>query len=621
MLDYLPMNHRDMKKRGWEQLDIILVSGDAYVDHPAWAAALLGRFLEKCGYRVGIIAQPDWRNTDDFQVMGEPRLFFGVSAGNLDTMVSHYTADKKKRREDVYSPGGQAGLRPDRATIVYTNRLREVYPGVPIIIGGVEASLRRWTHYDYWTDRVRRSILVDSKADLLIYGMGEYPLLQTAQALDLGGDIHSLHHVRSTCYMASQPPQASLVLPGYDEVSESRNAFSRSTGLIQRHRNPYQNQILAQQHGDRWVVANPPALPLTTMQMDNIYDAFFHRQAHPVYKSLGGVPALPPVQFSLLTHRGCFGGCSFCSIGTHQGNFIQNRSISSLLKEAHGFVDHPDFRGSIPDVGAPSANMYGMGGKDSSQCRQCRRLSCLHPGVCTNLNSNPQASLRLWRKLRTLPGINNIRVASGVRYDLISEDASGRYLEDLCRYHVGGQLKIAPEHISKPVTDLMGKPGRTAYERFSRAFHKMNQKLGKEQYLVPYFISAHPGCSLENSVELAEYIRDNLRVQPEQVQNFTPIPMTLSTSMYYTGVHPLTGKPVYIPRSTWERKAQRALLQYQSSPGELVREALVKCNRTDLIGRSSVHLVGGLESGNGNPGKKTRKNPARRKNHRKKGRS
>ncbi|MEN6326667.1 MAG: YgiQ family radical SAM protein [Syntrophomonas sp.] len=591
-MDFLPVNKSDLAQRNWKQLDIILVSGDAYVDHPAWAAAILGRFLEKHGYRVGVIAQPDWRNLDDFKKLGEPRLFFGISGGNLDSMVNHYTADLKKRHEDAYSPGGKASRRPDRATIVYANRLREAYPGLPIIIGGIEASLRRLAHYDYWSNQIRRSILLDSKADLLVYGMGEYKLLEIARFVENGGDIKMLDDFPGTAYISSGLPPNVLELPSYERVKNNLQDFSQCTRLILQNNNPHCSPPLAQKHGDRWVVTNPPELPLTSKQMDKIYDTPFLRRYHPVYEPDGGVPALKPVQFSILTHRGCFGGCSFCSIGLHQGKFIQSRSIKSLLAEAESFTAHPDFRGSIPDLGAASANMYGMSGIKSGVCEKCQKTSCLYPTVCNNLNTDHTPSLRIWEKIRRIKGIANIRVASGVRYDLILQDKSGQYLRELCLHHVGGQLKIAPEHISGPVTKLMGKPDRSIYEQFMAAFKQVNKKLKKEQYLIPYFISGHPGSSLKESIELAEFLRDHMQYYPEQVQNFTPTPMTVSTSMYYTGINPINGKQVYVAKSSQERKAQRALLQYRKIENQqLVKETLEKCGRSDLIGVSPRALV------------------------------
>ncbi|KUG02898.1 fe-s oxidoreductase [hydrocarbon metagenome] len=593
-VNFLPVNKNDMKERGWDELDIILVSGDAYVDHPAWASAILGRFLELHGYRVGIIAQPDWRSTHDFRQLGLPRLFFGISAGNLDSMVSHYTADKKKRRGDLYSPGGQDGYRPDRAVIVYSNRIKEAFPGIPIVIGGIEASLRRLAHYDYWSNKIRRSILLDSRADLLVYGMGEYPLLDIARRLAQGEDIRQIQDIQGTAYITDALPEDAMKLPSYEEIQESKHNFNLFTRQLFNNINPYSSPPLAQAHGNRLVIVNPPPLPLTTEQLDSIYQVPFQRSYHPMYEKEGGIPALIPVQFSLLTHRGCFGGCHFCSIGLHQGKFIQNRSIESLTREAQSFIKHPDFKGMIPDLGAASANMYGLSGLDQDKCRQCLRTSCLYPRVCKNLNTDHSSSIKLWSHMRKLQGINHIRVASGVRYDLVLEDLTDKYIYDLCRYHVGGQLKIAPEHVSPAVNRLMGKPGREKYERFMQKFNSANQKLGKKQYLIPYFISAHPGCGLDETVELAEFVRDNLQYYPEQTQNFTPTPMTLSTSMYYTGANPLNGRPVYIPDSSWERKAQRSLLQYRHPDNRaMALEALQKCGRSDLIGSSSKALLKG----------------------------
>lgn len=563
-MDFLPISRSDMDARGWSQLDIILVSGDAYVDHPAWAAALLGRYLEHHGFKVGIIAQPDWKSPDDFMRLGAPRLFFGVSAGNLDSMVNHYTADKTRRRKDVYSPGGQAGLRPDRATIVYTNRLRQAYPGVPVIIGGVEASMRRLAHYDYWSDQVRRSILLDSKADLLIYGMGEKAILESARILAQGRNRQALHDIRGGCYACVEPPGGAMLLPAYEEAATDLLKFAELTRIITQYSNPFLAPTLAQQHGQRWVVINPPALPLTSAEMDAIYDLPFKRQSHPVYDERGGIPALQPVQFSLLTHRGCFGGCNFCSIGQHQGKFIQSRSSQSLLKEARSFVNHPDFRGSVPDVGGPSANMYALAGKDAKKCERCKRTSCLVPSPCPKLDTDHGPSVRLWRELRQVQGIKNIRVASGVRYDLVLNDCSGAYLYGLCKHHVGGQLKVAPEHVSEKVTALMGKPSHAKYLKFVESFDRVNRQLGKEQYLIPYLISGHPGSGTEESQELARYVNQQLRHQPEQVQSFTPLPMTISACMYHTGLNPITGENVYVPKSAKERREQRAMLQDQS---------------------------------------------------------
>ncbi len=578
-MGFLPMSRAEMKAKNWEELDIILVSGDAYVDHPAWAAALLGRFLEYHGYRVGIIAQPDWRTGEDFMQLGAPRLFFGVSAGNLDSMVNHYTADKKKRRQDVYSPGGKAGMRPDRATIVYTNRLREAFPGIPVIIGGVEASMRRLAHYDYWGDQVRRSILLDSKADLLIYGMGEKALFETARYLERGQDVKSLRNVAGSCYAAAQPPEDALILPSYEAAASDPVKFSQLTRMVAQNITSYLAAPLAQRHGERWVVANPPALPLSTAEMDELYALPFQRRSHPIYEDRGGVPALKPVQFSILTHRGCFGGCHFCSIGLHQGKFIQSRSQESLLNEARSFLMHPDFKGSIPDVGGPSANMYGLSGKERLKCEKCKRGSCLVPALCPKMDTDHSPSVKLWRELRKIPGIKHIRVASGVRYDLIIKDSSGSYLHSLCKHHVGGQLKVAPEHVADKVTALMGKPDHTQYLKFTESFNRVNRQLGKTQYLIPYLISAHPGSSLKESRELAQYVSRQMRHHPEQVQNFTPLPMTISASMYHTGMNPFNGEKIYVPKSAKERREQRDMLQGGASSSKPPQSADSKNHR------------------------------------------
>ncbi|MGE5391424.1 MAG: YgiQ family radical SAM protein [Deltaproteobacteria bacterium] len=590
--DWLVTSQADMEKRGWRELDIILVSGDAYVDHPAWASAILGRWLEKNGFRVGIIAQPRWDNLEDIRQLGRPRLMFSVSAGNMDSMINHYTADRHKRKDDAYSPGGKAGLRPDRATLVYCNLIRQAYSGVPLVIGGVEASLRRLAHYDYWSDKVRRSILLDSRADLLIYGMGEKNLLAVARRIAGGEDIKDVRDLAGTCYLTGEPPEDSRKLPSYEEVMGNPKSFARATRMILEENNPWQARALAQRHADRWVVQNPPPPPLSTEELDKYYALPFQRRAHPSYDKQGGVPALEPVQFSLASHRGCFGGCAFCALGLHQGKTIQSRSIDSLVAEARTFIRHPDFKGTIPDVGGPSANMYGMKGMDEDLCRVCRRTSCLFPRPCKNINADHSPSVMLWEALRGVKGLKNIFVASGLRYDLLLKDKSGVYLEELCRKHVGGQLKVAPEHINNEVTRTMHKSGGEVYQRFADRYQAVNRSMGREQYLIPYFMVGHPGCGLKESVELAEYVRDKLGHHPQQVQNFTPTPMTLSTCMYYTGLDPFSGEEVYVPRSEKERRQQRALLQYwEPEQADAVRDALKAAGRGDLIGRKAGCLV------------------------------
>lgn len=591
-MSFLPIEKADLIDRGWDELDIIIVSGDAYVDHPAWAAAILGRVLESNGFRVGIIAQPDWQSIEDFKKLGQPRLFFAVSAGNLDSMVSHYTADLKKRNQDVYSPGGQAGLRPDRTTLVYSNRIREAYPKTPIIIGGIEASLRRVAHYDYWSNKVRGSIILDSRADLLVYGMGEYILLEIAQRLKDGEAITSLHDIRGTSYVSKEVPKNSIMIPSLEEVKTSEKAFADMTRIIYENINPYHSKSLAQAHNDRFVIQNPSPFPLSSEQLDRVYELPYQRKYHPIYEKLGGVPALESVQFSIVTHRACFGGCAFCSLALHQGKIIQNRSAESILREAQRINIHPDFKGTIPDVGGPSANMYSLAGIDFKKCQSCKRISCLHPKICKNLNTQHSSSLALFKKMREIKGINNIFVASGIRYDLILADESDEYLRDLCAHHIGGQLKIAPEHINDYVTGLMNKPGKARYKEFIEIFKKINLDLGKKQYLIPYFIAAHPGCSSKDMLELAEFIRDHLQYYPEQVQNFTPTPMTLSTCMYYTGINPMNGKKVSVPKGQRIRDKQRGLLQYKNPKNyQLVYDTLKELERSDLIANNKKALI------------------------------
>ncbi|WP_054693371.1 YgiQ family radical SAM protein [Syntrophomonas palmitatica] len=594
---WLVTSKADMEKRGWDDLDVILVSGDAYVDHPAFAAAILGRWLEHKGFRVGVIAQPGWQNTDDISRLGRPRLMFAVSAGNMDSMVNHYTSEKKKRRQDAYSPGGKTGLRPDRATLVYCNLIRQAFPGTPLVIGGVEASLRRLAHYDYWSDKVRRSILVDSRADLLVYGMGEANLAAIAHRIQAGQDISSIRDLRGTCYISREIPGDAAQLPAYEEAAADKQAFACATRVILEENNPYNARVLAQKHAQRWVVQNPPCLPLTSDELDAYYELPYMRRSHPDYDQAGGVPALETVKFSLVTHRGCFGGCSFCALSLHQGRFIQSRSIESLVKEAQSLTRHPDFRGTISDVGGPSANMYGFD-TCSENCRGCKRNTCLHPRLCKQKGADHSPSLKLWEALRQVPGVKHLFVASGLRYDLLLKDSSGRYMEELCRCHVSGQLKVAPEHAAAEVTRLMRKSGKEDYLRFSQLYKDLNQRLGRKQYLVPYFMIGHPGCGLQESIEMAEFVRDHMEHYPRQVQNFMPTPMTLSTCMYYTGRDPFSGKEVYVPRSEQERSWQRALLQYnQPANWPAVRDALQAAGRSDLIGNKPGCLAPPVNKG------------------------
>ncbi len=617
MKGFLPISKIEMDKLGWEQLDIIIVSGDAYVDHPAWAAALLGKFLVAHGFKIGIIPQPRWETMEDISVLGRPRLAFAVSGGNLDSMVSHYTADKKPRRQDVYSPAGEAGKRPDRATVAYCRLIKKAFPDVPIIIGGIEASLRRLAHYDYWEDKIRPSILIASQADLLVYGMGEYLLLEIAKRLDQGSDIKTITDLRGTCYQTTALPQKYRLLPELAKIEQKKESLNILTKIVYEETNPYNAQVLAQKHKDSFVIQNPPPLPLSTAELDRIYEQDFVRKWHPSYGEKNGIPGLEPVQFSIVTHRGCFGGCSFCSLALHQGRFIQSRSSESIIKEIKSFISHDDFKGFIPDIGGPSANMYGLHGKRMEKCQVCRKQSCLCPHVCTNIETDQTKSVELWQQVRAIPGVKQVRISSGIRYDLLLKDKSDKYMEDLCRYHVGGQLKVAPEHVSLPVTSLMNKPAKQKYQEFVQLFNKVNRYLNKKQYLVPYFISAHPGCTLQNTIELAEFVRDDLRYQPEQVQNFTPTPMTISTAMYYSEIDYKTNQPIHVPKSEQERNYQRALLQYKDPKNKkLLREALEAVKRPDLIGTSPNAL---LHESSRKIGKKVHQKPAgKQKNTREK---
>ncbi|MGE5373300.1 MAG: YgiQ family radical SAM protein [Solirubrobacterales bacterium] len=589
---FLPINRKDLAARGWDQADIILVSGDAYVDHPSFGAAILGRFLESKGFRVGIIAQPDWRGTQDFMALGQPKLFFGVTAGNLDSMLNHYTADKKRRREDAYSPGGSSGCRPDRAAIVYTNRIRECFPGVPVVLGGIEASMRRLAHYDYWSDSVRRSVLLDAKADLLVYGMGEYVLAEIADILASGKPLSAAHGLRGTVYAAAQLPEEeeAVVLPAYDQVRDDPAAFTESYRLIYRESNPYSARPLAQAAGSRWVIQNPPAFPLAPEQLDAVYELPYLRKAHPSYPE--GVPALRTVLNSVTSHRGCFGGCTFCTLALHQGRFIQTRTVNSIVREVETIARQTGFDGTITDIGGPTANMFGMKGKKIERCQQCRRTSCLSPDVCNNLNVSHTHSVKLLRAARQVPGVKHVFIQSGLRHDLMMADSKDEYLEELCRHHVSGQMKLAVEHVSPGVTRVMGKPGPETFLAFAGRFDRINQKLKKQQYIVSYFMSAHPGCGVRETIELAEFIRDHLGYSPEQVQNFTPTPMSLATCIYHTGIHPLTGEKIYVPRSAKERSLQRAVIQHRNPDNrELVLEALSAYGRRDLIGHHPKCLI------------------------------
>lgn len=597
---FLVTERADMEARGWAELDFVLISGDAYVDHPSFAPAVIGRYLESKGYRVGIIAQPDWNDVNAFKKLGKPRLASLVTAGNLDSMLNKFTAAKKIRREDDYSPGGEAGHRPDRATLVYSNRMKEAFRDVPLIIGGIEASLRRFGHYDYWSDMVRRSILVDSKADVLIYGMGELQIIELAEALDQNQFEESLPNIRGICYMSKDIPSIDCVeCPSFEEIKADKMAFADAFRIQYDEQDPFYGRPIVQKHGDRYVVQNVPALPLTQEQMDAAYDLPYTRKWHPSYDDKGGVPALSEVQFSLVSQRGCFGSCSFCAITNHQGRIIQNRSHQSLIDEAKLMINMDGFKGYIHDVGGPTANFRHLACDKQAVFGACKGRTCAAPEPCENLNTNHDDYIALLRKLRKLKGVKKVFVRSGLRYDYVLADNNKAFVKELCQYHVSGQLKVAPEHVSKRVTTMMGKAGKEEFLTFKKWFEEANRELGKKQYLVPYFMSSHPGCTLEDAIELAEFLRDQ-HMYPEQVQDFIPTPGSLSTCMYYTGINPLDGKPVYVAKKGRDKAKQRALMQYKNIENyDLVKEALIEANRRDLIGFGPECLIPSRPIGQG----------------------
>jgi uncharacterized radical SAM protein YgiQ len=599
---FLPTTMAEMKARGWDQLDILIVTGDAYVDHPAFGPVLIARFLEGRGFKVGLIAQPRWNGPEDIARMGRPRLFVGISAGNLDSMLNKLTAQKKVRSEDQYSPGGRPGARPNRATIVYSNLARQAFPGLPVVLGGIEASLRRIAHYDYWSDSVRRSILLDSKADLLVFGMGERPAWEIARRLDAGEPVTALTDIRGTAHVkknrrAWEPLLAQksryvtdgglVILPSYEEAAADKRAFAEMSRAFQYETNAHNGRPLLQVHGEEAVYFNPPALPLSEAEMDALYDLPFQRSAHPTYAE--PIPAFETVKNSIVTMRGCFGGCTFCSITEHEGRIIQSRSAESVLREVRALSRMDGFRGTISDVGGPTANMYQMRCKDDETESACRRLSCVHPGVCENLQTDHSPLIDLLRKVRNEKGIKKVYVASGIRYDLA--ERSPEFIRELARHHTGGQLSVAPEHSNPDVLKKMKKPGIESYERFAQAFCQASEAAGKEQYLIPYFITGHPGSTLEDTIELALYLkRNNLR--PRQVQDFIPTPMAIATAMYYTGIDPLTNEPVYTATDLREKRMMKALIfWWDEASWPLAREALEKAGRRELIGRGPRCLI------------------------------
>lgn len=592
--DFLPISKKDMVQRGWTQCDFVFVTGDAYVDHPSFGPAILSRLLESCGYKVGIIAQPDWKSDDSISILGEPRLGFLVSGGNMDSMVNHYSVAKKRRQTDAYSPGGKMGLRPDHATVVYCNLIRKKYKNIPIVIGGIEASLRRLAHYDYWSDKVKRSILLDSQADLLSYGMGEHAIVEIAEALDSGINIKDITFVAGTVYRTSSLDSVydAVTLPSFQAITGNKREFAKSFYIQYTNTDPYSGKRLVEPYGEKeFVVQNPPAKPLTQAEMDRIYALPYMRDYHPIYEEAGGIPAILEVKFSLVSNRGCYGGCNYCALTFHQGRILQTRSHESILAEANQLVWDKDFKGYIHDVGGPTANFRHAACEKQKTKGACVNKQCLFPTPCKNLKIDHSDYLKLLKKLRNLPNVKKVFIRSGIRYDYLLKDKDETFFKELCEHHISGQLKVAPEHISDRVLALMGKPENSVYEEFQAKYRKMNEKLGKNQFVVPYLISSHPGSTLKEAVKLAEYLRD-LGYMPEQVQDFYPTPSTISTCMYYTGLDPRTMEEVYVPRSPHEKAMQRALIQYRNPKNyDLVVEALTKAGRTDLIGFDKKCLV------------------------------
>ncbi len=600
MRDFLPICKKDMEKRGWKECDFVYVIGDAYVDHSSFGPAIISRVLESHGYRVGIIAQPDWTKDDSVAVLGKPRLGFLVSGGNIDSMVDHYTVAKKHRSYDYYTPGGVMGKRPDRCVTVYGNLIRHTFKDSPIIIGGIEASLRRLAHYDYWSDKVKRSVLLDSGADIISYGMGEHSVVEIADALNAGIPVKEITFVKGTVYKARNTENLTdfVMLPSYDEICSSKEVFAKSFYTQYQNTDPFQARTLVEKYKDyEFVVQNPPSMPLSMQEMDDVYDLPYMRNYHPSYEKDGGVPAINEIKYSLTSNRGCFGGCSFCALTFHQGRIVQARSHESIIREAEGFTKEKDFKGNISDVGGPTAQFRGPACEKQCTKGACMNRQCLWPEPCKNMKIDHSDYASLLRKLRAVPGVKRVFVRSGIRFDYLIADKNDDFFKDLCKYHISGQLRVAPEHISDGVLDLMGKPDNAVYERFVEKFARINGglirngKLDHNQYVLPYLISSHPGSTLEDAIALAEYIRD-LGYCPEQVQDFYPTPSTISTCMYYTGLDPRTMKKVYVPDSPREKAMQRALIQYRDPKNyDLVKEALIKAGRNDLIGFEKNCLI------------------------------
>ena len=607
MQNFLPVTKQEMQQRGWDQVDFVYITGDAYVDHPSFGSAIISRLLESRGYRVGIIPQPDWRHKESIQTFGEPRLGFLVTAGNMDSMVNHYTVSRKHRQKDSYSPGGEMGLRPDMPTVVYSNLIRQTYKHTPIILGGIEASLRRLAHYDYWDNRVRRSVLMDSGADLISYGMGEHSILQIAEALQSGLPVEEITYIPGTVYKCKDLSRAfePIVLPSYEEVSSNKHTYADSFAVQYRNTDPFTAKPLAENYGTRgYIIQNPPAHPLSQQEMDDVYDLPYTDTWHPMYNAKGGIPALKEIKFSLTSNRGCFGGCNFCALTFHQGRILQTRSHESILKEAIKMTKDPDFKGYIHDVGGPTADFRQPSCQKQLTKGVCQNRQCLFPKPCGNLQVDHTDYVSLLRKLRKVPGVKKVFIRSGVRFDYVVADKSPVFMQELVKYHISGQLRVAPEHVSDQVLHYMGKPSHQIYQTFLREYDKANEATGKKQYAVPYFMSSNPVCTIKDAVKLAEYVRD-LGFTPEQVQDFYPTPSTLSTCMYYTGINPLDGKSVYVPKDPHEKAIQRALMQYKNPANrKLVLEGLQRAGRMDLVGFGPKCLIRPEKKNSFSPGNK-----------------
>ena len=591
-MNFLPINKKDMEKRNWEILDFIIVSGDAYVDHPSFGTAIISRLLERYGYKVGIISQPDWNNLDEFKKLGKPKLAFLITSGNIDSMVNHYTVFKKRRKKDSYSPNDMSGLRPDRAVIVYGNKVRQAYKNVPIIIGGIESSLRRFAHYDYWSNTIRRSILLDSAADLLVYGMGEKAIISIAESLESKIPIEEITYIDGTVFKIKKLDRLYKykILPTFQEIKESKARYAESFMIQHKNTDSISGKILVEDYGDQYIVANKPSVPLSELEMDDIYDLDYNRTSHPIYEKDGGISALEEVQFSITANRGCYGNCSFCALAFHQGRVMQKRSKESIIKEAEIISKLDLFKGYITDVGGPTANFRERACDKQKKYGVCVDKECINP-KCSNLKVSHKEYLDILKEIRKLKGVKKVFVRSGIRYDYLMYEDNDEFFRELCQYHISGQLRTAPEHVSERVLQLMNKPSIELYKEFEDKFYKINKEIKKDQYAVPYFISSHPGSTIKDAIELAEFIRD-LGYIPEQVQDFYPTPGTLSTCMYYTGLDPRTMEKIHIPNSFHEKRLQRALLQYNKAYNyKYVKEALLSEGRYDLIGKSKDALI------------------------------